>query len=45
MPQVCIVDDTWLVGKPEQANVRNNRCITTENNDLEPWFFSYRVHA
>lgn len=41
-PQVCIVDDTWLVGKPEQANVRVDRCITTENDELEPWFFAFR---
>ncbi len=40
--EVCIVDDTWLVGKPEQANVRKDRCITTENDELEPWFFAFR---
>ena len=40
--EVCIVDDTWLVGKPEQANVRRDRCITTENDELEPWFFALR---
>lgn len=23
--QVCVVNSTWLVGKPEQANVRRDR--------------------
>lgn len=40
--EVCIVNDTWLVGKPEQANVRQDRCITRENDELEPWFFAFR---
>jgi len=24
--KVCVVNSTWLVGKPEQANVRLDRC-------------------
>lgn len=40
--EVCIVDNQWLVGRREQENLRRDRCITPENNDLEPWFFSYR---
>ena len=40
--QVCITDNTWLVGKREQANVRKDRCITTDNGEVEPWFFSFR---
>lgn len=40
--EVCIVEDTWLVGRREQANVRKDRCITTHNQELEPWFFSFR---
>ena len=40
--QVCVVDNTWLVGKREQANVRKDRCITTSNHELEPWFFAFR---
>ena len=37
-----MVDNTWLVGKREQENVRKDRCITTEEMELEPWFFTYR---
>ena len=40
--EVCMVDNTWLVGKREQENVRKDRCITTEEMELEPWFFTYR---
>lgn len=40
--EVCIVDNKWLVGKREQENLRRERCITTENQELEPWFFSFR---
>mmetsp|Transcript_23949 Transcript_23949/g.28969 ORF Transcript_23949/g.28969 Transcript_23949/m.28969 type:complete len:329 (-) Transcript_23949:386-1372(-) len=40
--EVCIVDNKWLVGRREQENLRRDRCITPANNDLEPWFFSYR---
>jgi len=40
--EVCIVQNTWLVGRREQENVRRDRCITTANNELEPWFFSFR---
>lgn len=40
--EVCIVDNTWLVGKREQENVRRDRCITTANAEMEPWFFSFR---
>jgi hypothetical protein len=25
-----------------QENLRRERCITTANNELEPWFFTYR---
>jgi len=38
--QVCVVNSTWLVGKPEQANVRRDRCMV--GDELEPWFFSFR---
>jgi len=40
--EVCIADNKWLVGRREQENLRQERCITTANNELEPWFFSYR---
>mmetsp|Transcript_27472 Transcript_27472/g.60030 ORF Transcript_27472/g.60030 Transcript_27472/m.60030 type:complete len:326 (-) Transcript_27472:548-1525(-) len=40
--EVCIVDNKWLVGRREQENLRRERCITTANNELEPWFFTYR---
>ena len=40
--EVCVVDNTWLVGRREQANVRKDRCITTSDMELEPWFFTYR---
>lgn len=40
--EVCIVDSPWLVGRREQENLRRDRCITTANNELEPWFFTYR---
>mmetsp|Transcript_9203 Transcript_9203/g.16590 ORF Transcript_9203/g.16590 Transcript_9203/m.16590 type:complete len:323 (-) Transcript_9203:257-1225(-) len=40
--EVCIVDNKWLVGKREQENLRRERCITTANQELEPWFFSFR---
>mmetsp|Transcript_35038 Transcript_35038/g.48583 ORF Transcript_35038/g.48583 Transcript_35038/m.48583 type:complete len:326 (-) Transcript_35038:264-1241(-) len=40
--EVCIVENKWLVGRREQENLRHERCITTANNDLEPWFFAYR---
>ena len=40
--QVCVTDNTWLVGRREQANVRKDRCVTTENLELEPWFFAFR---
>ncbi|KAK9823726.1 hypothetical protein WJX72_004952 [[Myrmecia] bisecta] len=40
--EVCVVDNTWLVGRREQANVRPDRCMTTSNQELEPWFFSFR---
>lgn len=36
------MDNTWLVGKREQANVRKDRCITTSDEEVEPWFFSFR---
>lgn len=38
--EVCVVNSTWLVGQPNQGNVRKDRCIT--NDELEPWFFSFR---
>lgn len=40
--QVCVVNNTWLVGMAEQANVRRDRCVTTSNRELEPWFFAFR---
>mmetsp|Transcript_112 Transcript_112/g.324 ORF Transcript_112/g.324 Transcript_112/m.324 type:complete len:333 (+) Transcript_112:72-1070(+) len=40
--EVCIVENTWLVGRREQANVRTDRCMTMDNSELEPWFFSLR---
>lgn len=40
--EVCVVDNTWLVGKREQENVRRDRCMTMENHEMEPWFFSFR---
>eukprot|EP00899_Mesostigma_viride_P023224 jgi/Mesvir1/4086/Mv24196-RA.1 len=40
--EVCVVDNKWLVGRREQENLRLDRCITPANNDLEPWFFSFR---
>mmetsp|Transcript_18579 Transcript_18579/g.44420 ORF Transcript_18579/g.44420 Transcript_18579/m.44420 type:complete len:323 (+) Transcript_18579:194-1162(+) len=40
--EVCIVDNKWLVGKREQENLRRERCITPANQELEPWFFSFR---
>lgn len=40
---VCVLNNTWLVGEPEQANVRKDRCITTSNGEVEPWFFSFSV--
>ena len=40
--EVCSVDNSWLVGRREQENVRKDRCITTENMELEPWFFVFR---
>lgn len=40
--EVCIVDNKWLVGKREQENLRRERCITPDNQELEPWFFSFR---
>jgi hypothetical protein len=39
--EVCVVNNTWLVGNRQQAHVRLDRCITTSNNELEPWFFSF----
>ena len=40
--EVCIVDNNWLVGRREQENLRRDRCITTENMEMEPWFFTFR---
>ena len=40
--EVCSVSNTWLVGKREQRNVRMHRSVTTENGELEPWFFAFR---
>ena len=40
--EVCSVDNSWLVGRREQENVRKDRCVTTENMELEPWFFTFR---
>ena len=40
--QVCVTDNTWLVGRREQANMRKDRCVTTANSELEPWFFAFR---
>ena len=40
--EVCSVSNTWLVGKREQRNVRSHRHVTTENGELEPWFFAFR---
>eukprot|EP00958_Prasinococcus_capsulatus_P027732 scaffold5807_cov412-Prasinococcus_capsulatus_cf.AAC.10 len=40
--EVCVVDNQWLVGRREQGNMRRDRCITTQNGELEPWFFSFR---
>lgn len=40
--EVCVVNNTWLVGKREQENVRRDRCITRQNGEMEPWFFAFR---
>ena len=40
--EVCNVDNKWLVGKREQENLRRDRCITSLNKELEPWFFSFQ---
>jgi len=40
--EVCIVDNKWLVGRREQENLRRDRCMTTANSELEPWFFIFR---
>ena len=40
--EVCSVDNSWLVGRREQENVRKDRCVTTEKMELEPWFFTFR---
>ncbi|XRB23903.1 glycosyl transferase [Pseudoscourfieldia marina] len=40
--EVCVVDNKWLVGRREQENLRRDRCITTQNMELEPWFFTFR---
>lgn len=40
--EVCVTDNTWLVGRREQSNVRKDRCVTSENAEMEPWFFSFR---
>ena len=37
-----MAENTWLVGRREQGNVRKDRCITTDNFELEPWFFAFR---
>ena len=40
--EVCVVDRPWLVGAPEQGNLRRERCVTPANGELEPWLFAYR---
>eukprot|EP00898_Chlorokybus_atmophyticus_P007123 jgi/Chlat1/7411/Chrsp6S07435 len=40
--EVCVVENKWLVGRREQENLRQERCITKANSELEPWFFSFR---
>jgi hypothetical protein len=38
--EVCVVQMPWLVGNPGQE-VRQNRCMTTANAELEPWMFAF----
>ena len=32
----------WLVGRPGQE-LREQRCITPANGELEPWMFAFTV--
>jgi len=41
--EVCVINSTWLVGEPQQGNVREDRCIATASGELEPWFFAFTV--
>ena len=41
--EVCLVNDTWLVGERGQANLRRERAITTADAQMEPWFFAATV--
>jgi len=40
--EVCVIDNTWLVGRREQENVRRDRCMTMANHEMEPWMFAFR---
>ncbi|KAL4430011.1 hypothetical protein ABPG77_004381 [Micractinium sp. CCAP 211/92] len=40
--EVCVVQMPWLVGRPGQE-LRQHRCITPANGELEPWMFAFTV--
>lgn len=39
--EVCSVKSPWLVGNPDHKIVRDERCVTTEKFELEPWYFAF----
>lgn len=38
---VCSVYSPWLVGNPDHKFLREERCVTTHNMEMEPWYFSF----
>ncbi|KAL4430007.1 hypothetical protein ABPG77_004377 [Micractinium sp. CCAP 211/92] len=40
--RVCVVQLPWLVGRPGQE-LRQHRCITPANGEVEPWMFAFTV--